>query len=107
MKGFDKVTFVIKTAGNSDLLNGNILGGQQLTGTFYPIVVQIVNGSTFRHAAKIPAEILGIHPGDPGKVLQADAAAVVFGNIGKHFLDRRKPLRRDCILPGIFIQMLI
>ncbi len=87
MKCFDKVTFVIKTAGDGGFLDGNILCGKHLAGTFDSIIIQIVNRRAFRHAAEIAAEIFGIHSRDFGQTVKADAIIIILCDIGKHIFD--------------------
>lgn len=106
VKCFDKVTFVIKTAGDSGFLDGNILCGQHLAGTFDPIIIQIVNRRAFRHAAEIAAEIFGIHSGDSGQAVQADAVIIIFRNISENVFNRIEMSCLFDVLYVFFIQML-
>lgn len=103
VKCFDKVTFVIKTAGDSGFLDGNILCGQHLAGTFDPIIIQIVNRRAFRHAAEIAAEIFGIHSSNLGQTVKTDAIIIILGNIGKHIFNGIQVSCCFCILYIFFI----
>lgn len=87
VKSFDKVTFVIKTTGYGGFLDRDIFGREHFAGAFDPIIIQIIDGRAFRHAAEITAEIFGIHPRDPGKVVKADVIIIILCDIGKHIFD--------------------
>jgi hypothetical protein len=82
VKSFYKVTFVIKSTGDRNLLDGNIFCGQKLAGTLDPIVIQVVDRGALGHASKISAEIFRVHAGDLREILKIDTVAVIFGNIG-------------------------
>ena len=60
---FYEITFVVKTTGNGDFLDGNIFCGKHLAGAFDSIIVQIVNRCTACYVAEIPTEIFWIHSG--------------------------------------------
>lgn len=106
VKCFDKVTFVIKTAGDGGFLDGNILCGQHLTGAFDSIIIQIINWRAFRHAAEIAAEIFGIHSGNLGQTVKTDAIIIILGDIGKHIFNGIQVSCGLRILYIFFIKML-
>ena len=87
MEGFDKVTFVIKSAGNRRFLDGNIFGGEHFAGAFDSIVIQIIYRSALCHASEIAAEIFGVHTCNFGQHIQTDIIVVVLGYIGKDIFD--------------------
>lgn len=105
MEGLDKVTFIIETAGNGGFFYGNIFGGQHFAGTFDAVIIQVINGCPFCHAAKITAKVSGVHAGDPGQLIQGDIAGVVFCNVGQNILDGGKTLGRGDISGAFFVQM--
>lgn len=77
MKCPDKVTFIIESAGDSRLFDGNIFGGQHFTGAFNAVIIQIVYGRASGHAAEVAAEIFGIHARYFGKSVQTDTIIVI------------------------------
>ena len=92
MEGFDEVAFVVEAAGDRYLLDRNILCGKHFAGAFDPVIVQIIDGRPLGHTPEIPAEILGIHPRDPGQIVETDIIVIVFGNIGENIFDRGQTL---------------
>ena len=84
VKCLDKVTFVIKTTGDSHFLDGDVLGGKHLTGAFNPVIIQIVDGCPLGHAAEVTAEIFRVHACDLCQHVKTDVIIIIFGDIGKH-----------------------
>lgn len=106
MKGLDKVTLIIETAGNGGFFYGNILGRQHFAGTFDAVVIQVINGCPLGHAAEIAAEVPGIHAGDLGQLIQADIAGIIFRNIGQDIFYGGQTFGRGSVSVIFLIQML-
>ncbi len=106
MECFNKVTFVIKTTGNRGFLDGDVFRGQHFTGAFDTVIIQVIDGRAFRHAAEIAAEIFGIHSGDSGQAVQADAVIIIFRNISENVFNRIEMSCLFDVLYVFFIQML-
>lgn len=105
MKSLDKVTFIIKTAGDGGLFDGNIFCGQHLAGAFDPIIIQIIDGRALRHAAEVAAEIFGIHSRDLGKAVKTDVIIIILCYIGEDILDGIQMPRGFRILYIFFVKM--
>ena len=107
MKGFDKVTFIIETTGNSDFFDCNIFGGQHLAGTFDSVIIKVIDRRSFCNASKIAAEILGVHTGNLGKSFQRNVIVVILGDIEKHIFHGSKSFERDVFKFVVFVKMFI
>lgn len=78
MERLDKITLIVKAAGDGSLFYGNILRGEHLAGAFDSVIVQVINGRPLRHAPEISAEISGIHSRDFRQGVQGDIAVIIF-----------------------------
>lgn len=92
MKCLNKIALVIKTAGNGSLFNGNVFRGKHFTGTFDPVVIQIINRGSLSHAAEIPTEVFGVHASDFRQTVEADVIIIILGDIGKDIFNGIKLL---------------
>ena len=103
VKSLDKITFVVKAAGDGGFLYGNISGGQHFAGALNAVVVQIINGSAFRHTTEIPAEISGVHAGNVGQIIQTDGVSVIFGDVCEHIFYRGKAVGSSAVSDALLV----
>ena len=65
LKGFDKITAVIKAALIGNFRDGKLGGAQNVAGALHAVIVQIIHGSPVHRGTEIAAEVFGRHSRNP------------------------------------------
>ena len=65
LKGFDKITAVIKAALIGNFRDGKLGGAQNVAGALHTVIVQIIHGSPVHRGTEITAEVFGLHARNP------------------------------------------